>query len=243
MQIDKLRNLFDTELSRKRLLALFILLLATVGIWNAFRFGGAALDYYFVRNAIELWQNDANLQTNEKYLAAKQAIDSAESKHFSHPLYADLSGQLEEWGFMAGYKSVEALQNAKYDYLRATKLRPSWPVTWGSLAVIKWRLQEFDDEMLSYLNKADEMGPQKPEIHVLFTELGLALYVSNHPFYVNVREQTQHRLIAGLRNRESRQRVKQAIISYDALELSCIWSKRDDELVYNDILNCKALQN
>lgn len=225
--------------SSNRWLVLILLLITTIGLYNAIRFGAAALDYYFVRNAIELWQKDANQQTSEKYNAAKEAINSAEFKHSSHPLYADLSGQLAEWGVIAGYESEDALLNAKADYLRATQLRPSWPVTWGSLALIKWRLQEFDDEMLKYLNMADQMGGQKPEVHVLFSELGTALYQANHPFYVNIREQTQQRLIDGLRNRESRARVIQAIEKNNAMELACIWSSRIDEKVNQEILKCK----
>lgn len=239
MQKEKLKTILHTEFTRDRTLAIFVLVIAFLGFWNAFRFGSAALDYYFVRNAIELWQNDANMQTNEEYLAAKNAIIEAGSWHASHALYADLSGQLAEWGVVAGYESKDALISAKADYLRAARLRPSWPVTWASLAVVKWRLQEFDDEMLKYLNMADKLGQQKPEVHVLFSELGLALYQSNHPFYIEIREQTQDRLVRGLRNPQSRERIKQAIVQHDAKEFACIWSAQRDEYVYTHTLACE----
>lgn len=239
MQKNTIKAKLKTEFSRDRAIPLFIMLITIVGFISAFRFGSAALDYYFVRNAIELWQNDANLQTEEKYLSAKNAINRAELGHPSHPLYADLSGQLTEWGVIAGYISKETLLDAKNDYLRATKLRPSWPVTWASLALIKWRLQEFDEEMLKYLSMANRLGRQKPEVHVLFVELGLALYQSNHPFFEEVREQTQDRLAVGLRNTQSRERILNAIETYGAKDFACIWTAQRDIHVHDNILECK----
>lgn len=238
-QKQKIKQLLHTELSGNRALSLLVLLIAFIGLLSAFRFGSAALDYHFVRNAVELWQNDKSAQTSEKYHSAKNAINRAQNRHSSHPLYADMSGQLHEWGVLAGYEFEETLTDAKDDYLRAVELRPAWPVTWASLALIKWRMQEFDDEMLNYLSMADKFGSQKPEVHVLFTQLGLALYQANHPFYVNIREQTQHRLVSGLRNTQSREKVMQAIISYNAVEVACIWSAQRDAFVYKNILACK----
>jgi hypothetical protein len=212
--------------------------IAIFGFYSAFRFGAATLDYYFVRNTIELWQTSAQQQSEQAYLAAKTAVNTAEILHSSHPLYADLSGQVTEWGVVAQYESVEALNQAEADYLRAVSLRPAWPVTWASLAMIKWRKQEFDDVMLRYLSNADRLGQQKPEVHVLFVELGLALYRNNHPFYKHIREQTQVRLVKGLRNPKTRPRILQIIASNDAMAFACIWSESRDSHVYTNILKC-----
>jgi hypothetical protein len=224
---------------RKHGMAFFVIFVAVLGIWNAVRFGAASLDYYYVRNVIEKWQVSGAEQQSD-YLSAKDAIIKTKKLHFSHPLYADLSGQITEWGVMAGYESLDDLSLAKTDYLRAVRMRPAWPVTWASLAMIKWRLNEFDDEMLAYVYQADSLGPQSPEVHGFFAELGLALYQANHPFYRNIREQTQARVVLGLRNPDSRAKVEAAIERYQAKNIACIWAQQRDSYVANHILDCKA---
>ena len=152
-------------------------LLALVCLFVAMRFTAASFDFYKVRNIVTSWQEQGNTQSIEEYHLAKRAIESAVDSQPSHPLYQDLLAQVYEWGAISGYEPAEqALNAAKTHYLLATQLRPLWPVTWGSLAMIKWRLQEFDDEMLSYLDMAAKLGPKKPEVHLLYVQLGMALY-------------------------------------------------------------------
>ncbi|MFC4701991.1 VpsP family polysaccharide biosynthesis protein [Glaciecola siphonariae] len=235
---DEVLTTMKREFSRTRALALFVMLVAIFGFFTSLNFGRATLDYYFVRNAIESWQTDKDAQTEAAFVAAQEAVSQAHSKHESHPLYLDMSGQVSEWGVVAGYATAQSLDDAKAYYLRAAALRPAWPVTWGSLAMIKWRKQEFDEEMMTYLNNADRFGAQKPEIHVLFSELGLALYTANHPFYTGISEQTKQRLVRGLRNPVSRDRVLTSVKLNNAKEFACIWSKSRDTYVHNNILEC-----
>lgn len=187
------------EINRKRILPLFILFIALVGFLNAFRFGAASLDYYTVRNYLELWTSEGGAQTQENYNTAKSAINTATILHHSHPHYIELSAQITEWGHVSGFEPDMSLQQAENTYLAATKIRPLWPVTWANLAMLKWRKQEFDDEMLKYLNNADKLGPQKAEVHLLFAQLGLSLYQANQPFYTRIKESVQSRIFKGLR--------------------------------------------
>nr|WP_136250272.1 VpsP family polysaccharide biosynthesis protein [Ningiella ruwaisensis] len=238
MDLVQLKKRLKVEFSGKRRLVLFVMLLCVVGVWNAFKFGMASLDYYVVRNEISRWQQTGSVQTEEDFLRAKRAIEAAQAKHHSHPLYADLAGQIEEWGVVAGYSDESQLKAAKSHYLRATELRPAWPVTWASLALIKWRMQEFDDELLGFLNNADRFGKQTPEVHILFLELGLALYNANHPFYIQIREQVQERLIKAMENTQSRTRAREIIKNAQAHETVCNWSRPLDEKVYMILLKC-----
>ena len=225
------------ELNKKRAFAILMLFICIIGVFNAFRFGAASLDYYTVRNIIEVWQSSEK-QTLEQFMIATDAVDAATFFHSSHPLYRDLSGQVQEWGVLSENLPEEALLLAKDNYIEATKMRPSWPVTWASLAMIKWRLQEYDAQMLEYLNAADNLGDRTPEVHILFTELGLTLYEANHPFYRNINKQTQERLLLGLKNPRSRKRVLQAIRSNDAKDTACNWTRLNDSHVYEKILKC-----
>jgi len=233
-----LKKVISTELTTTRLFALAVLCISVIGVWNSLKFGSAALNYSSVRNALEVWQSNAKVQTKEDYEQAFSAIKSAQFKHGSHPLYADTSGQVTEWGLFAGYESQDALEKAEQAYIRASKLRPTWPVTWASLALIKWRKQEFDSDMLNYLRLADKFGPQKPEVHVMFSQLGLALYQANHPFYRDIRETVQNRLISGLRHEASRDQVMLAVQQNNAQDFACIWAETRDRYVYDNIIEC-----
>lgn len=238
MQEIKLLGKFREHITIKYAMTCLIIFIAVFGMWHALRFGGASLDYYYVQNIIEKWQVGGEQQQKSNYIIAKDSIHKAEASHFSHPLYADLSGQIVEWGVVAGYEELDYLSQAKAHYLRAASMRPAWPVTWASLAMIKWRLNEFDEEMLSYITKADVLGSQKPEVHAFFAEIGLALYQVNHPFYRNIREQTQARVVLGLRNPESREPIEAAIERYQAARAVCIWAKQRDPYVASNILKC-----
>ncbi|MBT1452454.1 VpsP family polysaccharide biosynthesis protein [Glaciecola sp. XM2] len=235
-------NLFQwlkKHATKKQMLTLFVLLIATIGAFHAFRFGYASLDYYSVRNTLEEWQAKGTNQTEQRYKSARSSIASAEYFHPTHPLYADLSGQVAEWGVVTGFEAPAHLQIAKEDYLRATRMRPAWPVTWASLAMIKWRLNEFDEQMLEYLQHAHQLGPQKHEVHILFSQLGLTLYQANHPFYRKIRDKTQTRVLSGLRNPNSRDTVLATIERTDTMRTACMWAQVKETFVYNNVLDCQ----
>jgi hypothetical protein len=231
-------HLLKEWFTKERAFCLLVMAICIFGFFNAFRFAAASLDYYTVRNILANWKND-NQVTQEQFIRARETIDNAMFWHSSHPLYRDLSGEVQEWGVLQAHLSQESLLAVKDDYIQATKMRPSWPVTWASLAIVKWRLQEFDEEMLTYLNAADKLGDRTPEVHVLFSQLGLALYQANHPFYRNIAAQTPERVIFGLRHTRSRGQVLAAIKQHDAFDTACNWSRADDSDVYEKILRCE----
>lgn len=217
--------------------------LALVCLFVALRFTAASFDFYKVRNIVTSWQEQGNTQTIEEYQSAKIAIESAVDSQPSHPLYQDLLAQVHEWGAISGYEPAEqALKSAKAHYLLATQLRPLWPVTWASLAMVKWRQQEFDDEMLSYLNTAGELGPKKPEVHLLYVQLGMALYDNNHPMLVTIRDEFYHRISLGLRAPQSRQKVLDLIKEYKAEKRVCRWLRKEPASVQRLIPNCFAIK-
>lgn len=226
------------EINRERLFPLFILFVAGVGFFNAFRFGGASLDYYLVRNAIDAWQVSARIQTKEEFNQAKSAIQTANILHRSNPLYIDLSGQIKEWGAVSGFDEKDGLKLAKANYLQATKIRPLWPVTWANLAMVKWRLQEFDEEMLGYLTKANELGPQTIEVHILFSRIGISLYAANNPMYTDIRDIVHKRLGLGLRNSLSRAPIVSFIESTESVSVVCRWMSEKDKYTAQKQLSC-----
>ena len=229
----------NLEIGRKRLLPLFILFIAFIGIVNAFRFGGASLDYYSVKNSISLWINKGTAQSQTSYESAKASISTANVLHHSNPLYLELDAQIKEWGVLSGFEADMGLQAAQASYLLASKSRPLWPVTWANLAMLKWRKQEFDDEMLSYLNKAHTLGLQKAEVHILFTQLGLSLYQANHPFYRSIREQTQTHIKKGIRANPSRNQIVAFIKDNGHHRTVCRWLDVNDDAFAISMLGCQ----
>lgn len=217
--------------------------LSAIGLWglvNAFQYGSASLSFYRVKNILEEWQTEGNQQSEQQYLLAKNAIISAIDSHPDNPLYVDIMAQIYEWGAIAEYEdNTEALKQAKYYYLKATQLRPSWPVTWASLAMIKWRSQEFDDEMLEYLHQATKLGPLKPEVHILYSELGLALYKNNHPLLLKIRPLFYRHLALGLRNPSSRPLVVASINQSGLDKQVCRWLRNEPESTVLWVRECK----
>lgn len=225
---------------KSQLFAFFIFVCCVFGIVNTFQFGSASLDFYMVKNVFQLWQDEQDQQSLQQYEQAKAAIYSANESHPNHPLYMDLIGQTNEWAAIAEYEDPAAsLQAAKASYLSATKIRPTWPVTWASLVMVKWRLQEFDDEMLFYLNNADHFGPKKPEVNILFVELGLALYKSNHNLLISLRDRVEHRLVQGLSDSQSRDRVISIITEYQVEKQVCRWLRDEPYMLRKYIPDCK----
>lgn len=223
----------------KRPVLLLLTLIAILGVLQTARFGAASLDYYLVKNILDNWQDDLASSSAQEHQRASIAIADAQRSHPTHPLYRDLQGQVLEWAALAGFGEYEkSLQDAKQYYINAILLRPTWPVTYASLAMIKWRQNELDDELLMLINKADEYGPLKAEIHVFIVEFSLSLYSNNHPFYVNVRPLVKDRMRKGLRNKQSRLRILEAIRNFNELETACRWMKEEDNYVYKTILNC-----
>lgn len=237
-QVNPMEKPIKGEINRERFFALFILFVALVGFFNAFRFGGASLDYYMVRNAINEWQVKARIQTQAEFNQAKSAIQTANILHRSNPFYIDLSGQIKEWGAVSGFDERDGLLLAKINYLQATKIRPLWPVTWANLAMVKWRLQEFDEEMLGYLMKANELGSQTIEVHILFSRIGISLYAANNPMYTEIKQIVHTRLGLGMRNSFSRAPIVSFIQSTESESVVCRWMAEQNKYTAQKHLAC-----
>ena len=226
---------------RKHLFVFSFGFIALIGLYNTSLYGLASLNFYVVKNTLSSWQSDRSTLTEQSYDKAKAEISQARERHPSHPLYFELSAEIYEWGAITGYENKSiALKQAKRLYMKAAGMRPTWPVTYASLAMNKWRSNEFDQELINYLRLADKYGPKKAEVNILFVEMGLALYQSNHPFYAHLRPTLKQRLSQGARNAQSRERVIAAIQRHKAKRTVCRWLGDSDEYVSTSILNCET---
>jgi hypothetical protein len=221
-------------------LVVFIITLSGFGLHQALYFGLASFHNYSVINMLKHWQSSPLEHTYIDYSRTKAKAQQVVLHHPDNAEYWDLSAQVNEWGFIFGYEKHEsALLEVKKQYLRATELRPLWPESWASLVKTKWRLQEFDEEMLYYFERATLLGPQKPKVHLVVIELGLALYANNHLMLLNIRPEFHRRLALGLRHDKTRGKVKKLISQYESEALVCRWLKNEYLNARKYIPNCE----
>ncbi|MBF7074882.1 hypothetical protein ISG33_15880 [Glaciecola sp. MH2013] len=229
-----------------------LFIVALIGLVLSSRNGLASLEFYSVNNMLEQWQEDeskAEKQLNEALLNTLKA----NSLHPSHPMYIDILGQLNEWTALSVHSGDEQLndkneqlEKAKTFYRSAILQRPTWPVTHASLLIVKWRMAEFDEEMVSAISNAIKFGPKKPEVHLALIQFGLASYQSNHPFYAHVRAVLPEYIELGMRNKLIKAQVLSTIQRYDAKRTSCRWlsklanTDRFPRMVSLRELNCEA---
>ncbi|MDP5131489.1 MAG: VpsP family polysaccharide biosynthesis protein [Paraglaciecola sp.] len=219
-----------------------LVVICVCGIATAYDYGIASINFYNVKNNIEKWNTDSRDSALVPYLRAKNNSLVANKYHPNNALYVDLMAQVDEWGVIFEFENeAEGLESAKQRYLKATQLRPLWPVTWASLVKVKWRLQEFDDEMLYYLEKANTLGPKKAEVNILIADLGLALYTNNHAMLLKIRPMFYQRLAQGLIDPYSRKPINKIIANYEAQSLVCRWLREDASALKYLFYKCTSI--
>lgn len=173
----------------KKTVTIVIALVLLIFCWQAIKMGKANLGFYSTHQLTEFWREN-NLQEVNQYIHALQAIESANAEHPKNPRYMVTQGLVYEWGAIASLndeqQGQELLTQAKIKYLNAVKLRPTWPVTWATLAILKWRLGEIDQQLIDYLQQADKYGPYVQEVHQTWLEIGFYLYQNKSQYSVQV---------------------------------------------------------
>ena len=227
------------RIPHKYILAAFAVFIATIGIFHAFKFTAASVSYFESKKIVDNWSNAGVVKSQNEYEIALGSINNALFFQPEKPLYIEMYAQILEWGYLNNFANQNDLRVAKTQYLLALKSRPLWPATYANLAMIKWRLQEFDDELRNYLIKADELGSQSQEVHLLYTRLGISLYQSNHPFYIEFKGEILARIRAGLRNANVRPQLLAFLTETNSLKDICRWFRDYDSYTAVRHLNCK----
>ena len=217
--------------SRKAILLVLAFLLLIMA-WQAIQIGRANLNYLSAHNAAEYWRKEKVIPTEQILQSALLSAQQANSIHPNNPHYLLTEALIWEWRGITK-NQIADFSKAKHLYLEATKLRPTWPVTWATLAILKWRLNEFDEEILYFLSQAERFGPSRKEVHEAWLEIGFHLYQQKHPYTVKLIKPIRRHLRAMLRSydKEYHRSAINIVARHQAQRLACSWIQSDASLV------------
>lgn len=198
--------------------------------YQAVKMLSANLTFYKAFQLEKIWQKTKSLSSAAQFEQALNDIEQSNISHPNNPRYLVSQGLIYEWGGISKEfdvkKQKELLLQAKGYYLQAVELRPTWPVTWSALAVLKWRLEEIDQEMVDFLMQADKFGQYTEVVNRAWLDVGFYIY-KNKSIY-------SPQIINGLRKHlklsmaDNRQKIRQstlAIVKRHNVELLlCSWS-------------------
>ena len=142
--------------------------------------GLADIDNYKVRVSIKQWENDVDSFSTEDWDKTYSTAKAALEKDPYNPELLWLMGIVNEWNSFQAHNQSHNNQNRKLalDYYRkAIELRPQWPYTWSSIALLKYKMSEFDQEFQLALNNATELGPWEPNVQKIIAEVGLSSWI------------------------------------------------------------------
>ena len=154
----------------------FLLLVVIIisGSW-----GLADIEKQKVHASIKQWENDIDSYSsdewNKVYSTARQALD----KDPNNPDLLTLMGNVYEWNTFQAENQLQNKENSKLAleyYRKAVAVRPQWPYTWSSIALLKFKMSEFDQEFQSALSNAMNLGPWEPPVQKIIAEVGLSAW-------------------------------------------------------------------
>lgn len=129
-----------------------------------------------VRVSINRWENDIDSFSTDDWDKTFSYAKAALEKDPHNPELLSLMGNVYEWNSFQADNEIQNNQNGKLalDYYRkAVQLRPQWPYTWSGIALLKYKMSEFDQEFQLALNNATELGPWEPKVQEIIAEVGL----------------------------------------------------------------------
>ena len=157
-------------------------ILLVIGVVTAFSIGYASIQYNLAKNHLEIWNDSGEVTSKDHYESAHRAINKATKWHPDNPVYQEIKATILVWGHYAGFESELALDHALKSYTDAKQSRPLWPWVWSEWVMTKWRLKQYDEEMLDGLLQLEEVGPFIGVANLTMVDAGLQL-IRKRPEY------------------------------------------------------------
>lgn len=204
------------------------LLLLTYLAIKAGSLGLANLQIIKAENIFAQWAVKGQVSTVEQWRKAYAAVERSLSLHPGNPHNFTLQARLFEWRGLSESSddSQSDFHRALELHQRAAELRPLWPYTWAEMAALKIRLNEIDEQLTVYIERAQATGPYTDKVHEVVVAYGLVLMAAD-PFskIAGFKEQT----LRGLQNPHSTKRVRELIEQNGRDALVCRWITQANE--------------
>ncbi len=218
--------------------ALFTLILI-IGIFLTIQAGKvslASLHYYAAKSHLDRWKTDLDNISNNDYLKALSSAKTALRLQPSLALYSDTVSEILQWGAYSGVVSRpdKNYRDALKYNLYSLKLRPGWAITWLNIAYIKWQLGELDSDFYHFLEMANKLGRNMPEVNLFYIEVGFYLIDYDLNIFFNHNIEVQRRVRLALSNVNTAKSVIVLAKKYDKENLVCEWSKDTPFIGYDD---------
>ena len=217
-----------SEISKQhKLVLVFIVLLLVFLAYQAIKMLGANLNFYQAFQLESSWKKNQSLTSAKQFKQALTAIDKANLSHGNNSHYLITQGLIYEWGGISYVfdepKQRELLLEAKQYYLKAVELRPTWPVTWATLAILKWRLKEIDQEMINFLKQADKYGHTTAEVNRAWLEVGFYIYKSKSTYSTQIIRQLRAHTELMIKDSQKRPVLVAILKRHNTTALACRW--------------------
>lgn len=139
------------------------------------------------RHDIRMWTQGRAVQSAEQWQRAVDALREAlrlapqdpalwESLGFAYDIGARSfvpNGGRGGWSVYSEFALIH--------FRQAAALRPTSPYSWAGVAVMKYRLNQIDEEFRQAFSSAMRLGPWEPGLQLITSDLGLALWNSLDP--------------------------------------------------------------
>ncbi len=157
--------------------ALFIILAATAV--QCARLGMAGLLVQTAQREVDRWTSAARKPGRAEIRHAAEYFSDSLGYASDNPWALEGLGALELARMRVSTDPREALavtRTARVRFRQALLQRPTSPFLWANLALTKLYLDEIDNELLTALRHANELGPWEPTVQQTVLFVGLAVW-------------------------------------------------------------------
>ena len=219
--------------SQKRFLLAFALIVITVMLAiKPVKTTLASLNYYAAKPTLERWQQDPSTITKSSYTNAKKAMQGALALHPRLALYSDGLSDILQWGVYSGLETTpqQSYKQASDLLEQSLLVRPTWALSWLSLAQIKWANNITDNEFLYYLQQAHTFGKNLPEVHILWANIGLQLINKDFSLFLRLQPSIKQHVLLGLAHPRARYALLNTIKRENKQAVVCAWLKNTNNI-------------
>lgn len=160
----------------KNTISRIVIILGVISlIYVALSHGLASFKYNYTKNQLEYWSSTDQIPNPVSYQLTKESIRSVNALWPTNPNYIDTRASVLIWGYYEELEDPDILNVAMEHFEQSIRTRPIWPWTWTEWVMTKWRLDEYDDDMLNGLITLDKVGPYTGEANLVLVDVGLQM--------------------------------------------------------------------